>query len=79
MTQDVNYSLFLAELPRWFRPELLRNLDEEGYPIQILERFYRNGDKRETLLYRLREATFQSDTLNEFEKDWMSELLEDEF
>ena len=76
---DVNYSLFVAELPRWFRPELLRNLDEEGYPIQILERFYRNGDNRETLLYRLRDATFQSDLLNTFEKNWMSELLEDEF
>jgi hypothetical protein len=25
-----NYELFLAELPRWFRPEVLKNLDEQG-------------------------------------------------
>ena len=75
----VNYSLFLAELPRWFRPELLRNLDEEGYPIQILERFYRSGDTRETLLIRLQEAVTEAEQLTSFEQKWMTDLLEGEF
>jgi hypothetical protein len=48
-----NYSLLLAELPRWFRPEALKILEEQGVPIQ-----YRNdsspGDTAATLGERLR-------------------------
>ena len=39
VVDDIDYSLFAAELPRWFRPEILKNLDEQGIPMQISERF----------------------------------------
>lgn len=46
---ECNYSLFLQEISRWFRPEVLKNLDEEGIPVQISERFYRSGFDRTDL------------------------------
>lgn len=48
-----DYSLFLHELSRWFRAEELKNLDEEGIPIQISERFYQVGDDRISLTAKL--------------------------
>ena len=33
LDRSTNYSLFLSEMPRWFRPEVLKNLDEQGVPI----------------------------------------------
>ncbi|MFC6495494.1 hypothetical protein [Ancylobacter dichloromethanicus] len=36
---STNYRHFINELSHWFRPPVLRELDEEGIPIQISERF----------------------------------------
>ena len=44
-----SYSLLLAALPRWFRPEALKILEEQGVPIQISERFFSSGDTAATL------------------------------
>lgn len=48
-----NYNLFVAELPRWFRDEVLKNLDEQGIPIQISERYFARGDTLQNLKSRL--------------------------
>ena len=48
-----NYSLFIAEMPRWFRAEVLKNLDEQGIPVQISERFLEPNDDIESLQQRL--------------------------
>ena len=59
-----NYSLFIAEMPRWFRAEVLKNLDEQGVPVQISERFLVRGDTIDTLRKRLiQEAKSQRDIL----------------
>jgi hypothetical protein len=68
-----DYGLFLAEMPRWFRPEVLKNLDEQGVPIQISERFYREGDSVSSLSARIREAAGASDPrLTTFEANWVT-------
>jgi DEAD/DEAH box helicase/Helicase conserved C-terminal domain len=73
----VDYSLFLRDLSRWFRPEELKNLDEEGVPIQISERFYVDGDDRTALIARLAEAVLRrSPELNTFERSWVTEALD---
>lgn len=72
-----NYGLFLAELPRWFGPELLKNLDEEGVPIQISERFYRRDDSRAGLLSRLAAAARSNNgDLTLFEQEWLANALD---
>jgi len=72
-----NYGLFLAELPRWFGPELLKNLDEEGVPIQISERFYRRDDSRAGLLSRLAAAARSNNgDLTLFEQEWLADALD---
>jgi hypothetical protein len=71
-----DYSLFTAEMPRWFRPEPLKNLDEQGIPVQLSERFYQPGDSLETLTARLLEAANSDDiSLSQFERDWILEAL----
>ena len=71
-----NYSLFIAEMPRWFRAEVLKNLDEQGVPVQISERFLRSGDTIDTLRKRLiAEARRRRDTLTPFEKRWILDAL----
>lgn len=73
---SVNYSLFLAELPRWFRAEALKILEEQGVPIQISERFLRSGDTVTSLGARLRAvATSESDALSKMEKQWILQAL----
>ncbi|MGN3973661.1 DEAD/DEAH box helicase [Tsuneonella sp. SYSU-LHT278] len=73
----VDYSLFLHDLSRWFRAEELKNLDEEGIPIQISERFYQEGDDRSALTERLT-LVAQSSTsdLTEFERSWVTAALD---
>jgi hypothetical protein len=51
-----DYALLLSEMPRWFRSEALKILEEQGVPIQIAERFLRNGDTVTSLGRRLRVA-----------------------
>ena len=71
-----NYSLFIAEMPRWFRAEVLKNLDEQGVPVQISERFLVRGDTIDTLRKRLiQEAQSQRDILTDFEKSWILDAL----
>lgn len=71
-----NYSLFIAEMPRWFRAEVLKNLDEQGVPVQISERFLVRGDTIDTLRTRLiQEAKSQRDILTDFEKSWVLDAL----
>jgi uncharacterized tellurite resistance protein B-like protein len=55
---------------------VLRNLDEEGIPIQISERFYRKDDDRLALMSRILRSVLQADDqLSNFEQEWMSDLL----
>jgi len=72
-----DYSLFVRDLSRWFRAEVLKNLDEEGVPIQISERFYTGRDDRTALLSALTAAVvFQTDALTKFERGWVSSALD---
>ena len=74
--RPTNYSLFIAEMPRWFRAEVLKNLDEQGVPVQISERFLRSGDTIDTLRKRLiAEARSRRDTLTPFERRWILDAL----
>lgn len=74
---STNYSLFISEMPRWFRNEVLKNLDEQGLPVQISERFLERGDTIESLRERLvREAHNTGGSLTEFEKRWILDALE---
>jgi hypothetical protein len=73
----VNYNYFLSELRRWFRPEVLQNLDEEGVPIQISERLLRPDDDRAALTSRLIDAVrSRSPSLTEFERQWLTAALD---
>ncbi|MGJ0391781.1 MAG: DEAD/DEAH box helicase [Methylocystis sp.] len=73
---NTNFSLFVAEMPRWFRPEVLKNLDEQGIPVQISERFLHSGDTIESLRARLLdEAQHESSQLTAFERRWVVDAL----
>lgn len=72
-----DYSYFVREMSRWFRNEALRNLDEEGVPIQISERFLQPGDDRNTLARRLAEVAVTGGTaLTTFERAWLLAALD---
>jgi hypothetical protein len=76
LNSSTNYSLFVAEMPRWFRAEVLKNLDEQGVPVQISERFLQANDSIESLRQRLIAAADQTpSTLTPFEKRWVLEAL----
>lgn len=72
-----DYSLFLRELSRWFRSETLKNLEEEGVPIQISERYAAEGDTRAQLVARLLSAlSSNSSDLSAFERLWVAAALD---
>ena len=74
---DADYSFFVREMSRWFRNEALRNLDEEGIPIRISERFIRPGDDRNNLARRLAEVAIEgSGDLTPFEREWLLAALD---
>jgi len=77
LNAETDYSFFVAELPRWFRAEVLKNLDEQGVPVQISERFLRHGDTIERLRVRLiQEAGNEaSGRLTPFERRWVIDAL----
>lgn len=76
MDYNVDYSLFIGGISSWFRDEILKELDEEGIPIQVSERFYSDGDTKASLKEKLRYFCEQQPTpLTEFEKDWILEAL----
>lgn len=73
---NVDYSFFIQGLSRWFRAEELKNLDEEGVPIQISERFWQQGDDRQRLERKLRTALKSAAGLSEFEREWLKQVLD---
>jgi hypothetical protein len=76
LVDDIDYSLFVGELPRWFRPEVLKNLDEQGVPIQISERFHVGGDTMQSLSERLVLAAATDVTsLSSFERRWINDAM----
>lgn len=73
---SADYSLFVGGLSSWFRAEVLKELDEEGVPIQIAERFHRDGDSKLSLCERLKAAVLADESsLSRFEKDWIADVL----
>lgn len=73
---QADYSLFLGSIGCWFQPEILKELDEEGVPIQISQAFYVNGDTKTTLRNRLSEAIQDPKAgLSEFEREWLRQAL----
>lgn len=71
-----DYNLFLGSISSWFRPEILKELDEEGIPIQISEKYYIDGDTKDSLKQRLLALCQLEDALlTEFECDWITEAL----
>lgn len=69
---EVDYSFYVREMSIWFRNEALRNLDEEGIPIQISERFLMPDDDRNSLVKRLKDIAINGNPeLNKFERDWL--------
>ncbi|WP_176593114.1 DEAD/DEAH box helicase [Sphingobium sp. EM0848] len=75
-SRTLDYSLILAELPRWFRDESLKILEEQGVPIQISERFLRNGDTVTTLGTRLRAiALNEQSQMSAMERQWIADAI----
>lgn len=73
---NADYSYFISELSRWFRPVVLKNLDEEGIPVQISERLHQSGDDARVLRARLLASAREgSDVLSKFERDWIEAAL----
>ena len=73
---DVDYSLLIGGISSWFRPEILKELDEEGIPIQLAERFYLEDDDKVRLKERLREICDKRESrITEFERDWLLDSL----
>jgi len=71
-----NYDLFIAEMPRWFRLEALKMLEEQGVPIQISERFVVRDDTVTSLGLRLRKLADAEDArLSRPEIDWIKDAL----
>lgn len=71
-----NYELFVAGMPRWFRAESLKMLEEQGVPIQISERFLQTGDTVTTLGTRLRSLADARDRrISELERSWIRDAL----
>ena len=71
-----DYSLFVGNISSWFKPEILRELDEEGIPVQISEIFYMDGDTKAGLKQRLVSmCDSQDQRLSKFERDWIREAL----
>lgn len=73
-----DYSLFAAEMPRWFRPEVLKVLEEQGVPIQISERFHKTPDTVSSLGRRLQKLARRADPrLSAVEHEWILDALPD--
>lgn len=74
---SADYGYFIRGMSRWFRNEALRNLDEEGVPIQISERFLRVGDDRNSLAQRLENIAIAGGSdLTPFERAWLLAALD---
>jgi hypothetical protein len=72
----VDYSMLIAELASWFRPVVVKQLEEQGIPVQISERFYSEGDSLDDLADRLRGiASYDSDEISDVEREWIIDAL----
>lgn len=73
---QADYTYLTGGLPRWFRPEVLKILEEQGVPIQISERFYVEGDSVRSLGARLQDLARSRDArISTFERNWITEAL----
>lgn len=71
-----DYTQFISGLPRWFRSEALKSLEEEGIPVQISERFLQRDDTAEVLRSRLQRLAIVSDgRLSNLEREWILDAL----
>lgn len=71
-----DYDYFLAGMPRWFRAEALKMLEEQGVPIQISERFLQKDDTVSSLGARLRGLADSGDErLSPIEQAWIIDAL----
>ncbi len=76
VTSDADYSFFIGGVASWFRPEVLKEIDEEGVPIQISEQYYVDGDSKSNLRSRLQsECDSPVSKLTNFEKEWLKQAL----
>ena len=74
-----DYSLFTAEMGRWFRPDALKALEEQGVPIQISERFATSDDTTQSLGRKLRRLADADDArLEHVERQWVIDALPDQ-
>jgi hypothetical protein len=74
--ERADYSYLTGGLPRWFRAEELKILEEQGIPIQISERFYAEGDSVRSLAARLSGlAHSRNARISTFERNWILEAL----
>jgi hypothetical protein len=72
MGRNPDYSVALGGLPRWFRSESLKIVEERGIPIQISERFCRLTDDHRTLSRRLLTLAQSDDPrLTPIEREWI--------
>lgn len=72
----VDFSLFVGSISSWFKPEILKEMDEEGIPIQVSEQFYVDGDTKTSLKKRLALLCQRKDKrLTNFEREWIEEIL----
>ena len=77
LNDDADYGYFIQDLSRWFRLEILKNLDEEGIPMQISERFLTGHDTRQAIIGALTAAVMSStEALSDFERDWVAAALD---
>ena len=73
---QADYSLIAGQLPNFFRPEVVKMLEEQGIPMQISERFYRKGDTISSLSSTLSEAARNPNSqMNAFEREWLTDAL----
>lgn len=73
---EVDYAYLTGGLPRWFRPEAQKLLEEEGVPIQISEKFAQDEDTISSLRSRLRRLAEQKDSqLLLLECEWILDAI----
>lgn len=74
--EKVDFSYLTGGLPRWFQPEALKILEEEGVPMQISERFSETEDTVSSLRIRLRSLAEHSDAgLLPIERAWILDAI----
>jgi hypothetical protein len=71
-----DYGPFIQAMSRWFLPQELKDLDEEGIPIQISERFYKGQSKVALTNLLAGLASSGSQQLSSFERSWVVSALD---